>query len=309
MKNSILLLTLAVLSFWLIGCSSESSDGNGSSDSLNTVDRDSIERLIEQTDSAVAEKLKNRLHVSQDSLVRFFEKYGVTGAFAMFDPQEGVYYYHNVERTSEPLIPASTFKIMHAMIALETGALADTSQVFKWDGKDRGMEAWNKDQTLRSAIKNSVVWVFQGLAKSIGAKRMQHYMNLAEYGNKDIGGNLDSFWLDGDLRISMQEQVAFLRALYREELPFSKKTMQTVKSMLVYADQSTYTITAKTGWAKIADPNPDLGWFVGYLTTKPIEQEVPKGYYFATIVDINKPEDAKAREAITLDILKHVGLM
>lgn len=44
------------------------------------------------------------------------------------------------------------------------------------------------------------------LARRIGPVRMQHYVDAAEYGNRDLSGGLDQFWLTGNLRISPREQ-------------------------------------------------------------------------------------------------------
>ena len=51
-------------------------------------------------------------------------------------------------------LPASTFKIPHALIALETGVVADVDkEVIRWDGVPREIEEWNRDHTLRSAMR------------------------------------------------------------------------------------------------------------------------------------------------------------
>lgn len=42
-------------------------------------------------------------------------------------------------------IPASTFKIPHTLIALETGVI-DSSTIFEWDSLSRSYEPWNHDQ-------------------------------------------------------------------------------------------------------------------------------------------------------------------
>src|SRR6187455_3197437 len=70
-------------------------------------------------------------------------------------------------------IPCSTFKIPHAIIALETGVLADASHVERWDGTEQPMDAWERDHDLGSAIRNSVVWYFRRTAAAIGPDRMR----------------------------------------------------------------------------------------------------------------------------------------
>src|SRR5258708_36755126 len=100
------------------------------------------------------------------------------------------------------MLPASTFKIPNPLIALETAVVADPDKdVFKWDGVTRPVEGWNHDHTLRSAIAASAVPVYQEIARRIGAERMQKYVDLFEYGNRDIGGRIDQFGLPVKLAI------------------------------------------------------------------------------------------------------------
>src|SRR5579872_3924823 len=71
-------------------------------------------------------------------------------------------------------LPASTFKVPHALVALQT-KVVDASTVIKWDGKKRDYDVWNRDQTLESAIRMSAVWVFQQFAAKIGRERELEY--------------------------------------------------------------------------------------------------------------------------------------
>ncbi len=61
---------------------------------------------------------------------------------------------------------------------------------------------------------------------------MQQFIDAVGYGNGNISGGIDEFWLTGDLRISPREQVDFLVRLYRGALPFSPTTMAMVKEMM-----------------------------------------------------------------------------
>ncbi len=98
--------------------------------------------------------------------------------------------------------------------------MRDEFQVFPRDGEKRWLDAWNRDQDLRSSMRNSVVWVYEGFARAIGAEREAEFLQRLRYGNMDISGGLATFWLDESLKISAHEQVAFLRGLSRNELPF-----------------------------------------------------------------------------------------
>ena len=46
-----------------------------------------------------------------------------------------------------------------------------SSQVIRWDGVKRDFDGWNQDQTLRSSMRHSTVWVYQQFAREIGEVR------------------------------------------------------------------------------------------------------------------------------------------
>jgi beta-lactamase class D len=134
------------------------------------------------------------------------------------------------ERTS----PNSTFKIPHALIALDTGVVTDVDAMVQWDGKPRWIDAWNRDASLRTAIYESVVWFFQGTARAIGRERMREYLEAFEYGNAAVDGPIDMFWLDdGSLRISPEESLRFMARLYRDELPRAREHLPRLRELLV----------------------------------------------------------------------------
>src|SRR5690606_26270393 len=127
-------------------------------------------------------------------------------------------------------LPASTFKIPNSLIALETGIASGADFALAWDSTAVPPQPWWPDawrqpeQTLRSAFQHSVVWYYQELARRIGEERMATYVAQFDYGNHDIGGGIDQFWLDGALRISPMEQVAFLQRFYQGDLGISDST-------------------------------------------------------------------------------------
>jgi beta-lactamase class D len=84
---------------------------------------------------------------------------------------------------------------------------------------------------------------------------------LKDYGTMIRPGKIDNFWLDGSLVISANQQVKFLEKLYNKTLPFSSKTMDTVKSIMLYEENPNYKIYAKTG---LSDTD-NIGWFVGWV--------------------------------------------
>jgi len=232
------------------------------------------------------------------------EKYfqGFTGGFVLYDLKTDQYIRYQPERTAERLLPASTFKIMNALIGLDTGIIPDENFVIKWDGTHYDDPTWNQDQTLKSAIQNSVVWYFQDLARRVGKEKIQTYVNAVDYGNKDLSGQVDSFWLRGGLRISSDEQVEFLKQLYLGRLPFSQRAMKIVKKILVMEKDGVYTLSGKTGSGLMGARY--IGRFVGYV------EEKGDVYFFATNIESPRSiaSGVKAQE-ITHNILQSLSLL
>jgi beta-lactamase class D len=94
-----------------------------------------------------------------------------TGTFKLHDLAKGTYTVYNPDPEGQRYAPASTFKVLHSLIALQTGVVPDAQATRRWDGTVYPIPAWNKDQTLSSAVKDSVIWYFQDLAREIGRDR------------------------------------------------------------------------------------------------------------------------------------------
>lgn len=88
---------------------------------------------------------------------RFFAKAEAQGTIVVLDNRHGkeVTFVYDTERAGRRYSPASTFKIPHSLFALDAGILRDEFQVIPWDGITRSTAAWNEDQNLRSAMRNS----------------------------------------------------------------------------------------------------------------------------------------------------------
>ena len=215
---------------------------------------------------AVAKVSSQRSEVRDGLAKRFFDV-GTVGTFVGYKVDDYLIIASDKDRSgTRAMLPASTFKIPNSLIALETGVVADPDKdIFKWDGVTRSIEAWNKDHTLRSAIAASAVPVYQEIARRIGAERMQKYVDLFEYGNRDIGGGIDQFWLTGNLRIDPMQQVDFVDRLRRGVLPVSKRSQDLVRDILPVTKVGDAIIRAKSGLLGAEIGKPSLGWMVGWV--------------------------------------------
>jgi beta-lactamase class D len=238
----------------------------------------------------------------RDSLARHFSDDGTAGTFVGYKTDDYLIVASDKDRSGEAKLPASTFKIANSVIALETGVVGDPDKdVFKWDGIKRDIEAWNRDHTLRSAIAASAVPVYQEIARRIGAERMQKYVDLLDYGNHNIGGGIDQFWLTGDMRIDPVQQIDFVDRLRRGTLPVSKRTQDLVRDILPVTKVGDAVIRAKTGLLGAEIGKPSLGWVVGWAE-KGSEQTV-----FAMNIDCREPRHIASRMVITQQCLSDIG--
>ena len=227
------------------------------------------------------------LVMADTSISKLYERDNVKGTIIISSLDAKVQYIHNETRVNERFSPASTFKILNTLIALEENII-DENQTIQWDKKTRDYASWNRDQTLKSAFKVSCVWCYQKFAKQIGNKHYLDYLKSAAYGNKKTGVDLSRFWLDGDLKISAKEQISFLRKIYLEELDFKSKNMNLLKKIMIEKKSSNYSLFAKTGWSD------KVGWYVGYIEVK------GKIWLFASNLEVNSKEDLKLRKKLLL---------
>ena len=239
--------------------------------------------------------------ISTDSIQTFFTTKNITGCFVLYDLKNDHFSIYNEKRANTGFRPASTFKIPNSMFALETGVVKDEEQMFKWDGKKKFLKIWEQDHNLRSGIKNSVVWLYQKIARDIGEEQMQQLVNSIEYGNQNIGGGIDRFWLDGDIQITALQQIELLKKIHLETLPFSKRTMTIFKDIMTLEKTDDYIYRGKTGWDSASTPN--VGWFVGYV------ERDDNAYFFVNNMEFSDRKMGKERKGIAEEILKQLELI
>lgn len=224
-------------------------------------------------------------------LKKIFQKYEVDGTIVIESLNEKKVYIFNENRAKRFFSPASTFKIPNSLIALNE-RVVDKNSVIVWDKKVREYESWNTNQTLKSAFKNSCVWCYKEFALKIGFEKYKKYLEILDYGDKNIGADISDFWLDESLKINAFGEVEFLKKLYKNELPFKKEDIEVLKDIMLDEIGFEYKIFAKTGW------EGKYGWYVGYVETK------NNVWFFATNIDTKTKDDLAKRKAITLEALK-----
>ena len=239
---------------------------------------------------------------NDESLKKYFDENKVDGCFTLLNNQDGKVTVYNMKYDTMRFSPASTFKIFNSLVGLQTGVITDEKMVIKWDGIKRWNEDWNKDMNMTEAFKVSCVPWYQEVARRIGKDTMQQWIDSLGYGNKNISGPIDSFWLNNTLKISPDEQLGFVKKLYFDQLPFRKSVQQLVRDAMLQENNTAYQLSYKTGWGFGEDGNA-IGWMTGWI------EENKHVYFFVTFVKapVKDIDMQTVRMNITKGILKQLG--
>lgn len=228
------------------------------------------------------------------------------GTLVVLDARTGREARHDPERSRRRMSPFSTFKIVNSLIALENGVAPGTDFRMRWDSirdpRETSFDDWYRDHDMRSAMRNSVVWYYRELARRTGTERMGAELARIGYGNADVSGGVDRFWLGSSLQVSAEEQVDFLRRFHSGELGFSPRTTRAVKDILVLEDTPEYRLSGKTGGGYV--DGGALGWLVGYV------ERGGEVYFFAINVDGKDFSSiADRRHAVARAALRRLGVL
>jgi beta-lactamase class D len=204
----------------------------------------------------------------------FFEKEfdGKKGCFVLLNAKtKAIEDRFGGEQCAARLAPLSTFKTPLALMAFESGYFKSIDQVVKWDGKDEGSSKWNRDQTPKTFIENSVIWVSRKIVDHLGPDKVRKYLKEFSYGNMSVDGDFHNFWLtSGSLKISAAEQAEFLAKLWTGQLPVAARSRTQVREILRSDSVRVANVFGKTGSGCLEDvcdgpKAKHYGWFSGVI--------------------------------------------
>jgi bla regulator protein blaR1 len=238
-------------------------------------------------------------NISYEDLGNYFE--GYDGSFVLYDKEADQYLIHNKKQSTLRVSPNSTYKIYSALFGLESGTITVENSSAKWNGLTYPIESWNADQDLASAMRNSVTWYFQMLDKQMQPGTIQTFLDQINYGNRDLSGGIEEYWLESSLKISPVEQVQLLKNFYTNQFGYKENNIQAVKDAIKLERKEGALLSGKTGTGTVNGKNIN-GWFIGYV------ESGQDTYFFATnIQNDNNSSGSKAAE-ITLSILEQKGI-
>lgn len=236
--------------------------------------------------------------VVRDDLVALFRAEGVEGTMVVVDAASGQETVIGA-RADERRVPASTYKIVNSLIALETGVVRDENEILPFGGGPQPYPTWAKDQSMREAIAVSAVPIYQEVARRIGLERQREWLARLDYGNRDPGTVVDRFWLDGPLAISPAEQARFAAKLARGQLPMSARAQAIVRDILRIEASDGRSLHAKTGVC--ASCRPMVGWWTGWV------ERSARATAFSLALDMGSIADAPKRLTIGRAVLAALG--
>ena len=117
-----------------------------------------------------------------------FAECHLDGSTTIYDYTRQNWIFTDEADSEKATLPASTFKIINSLIALETGVIRGENDIIKWIGKvDTALYGYRpeiyRNMTVQEAFRESAGWVYIELAKKIGRDRYRSYLNQCHYGN------------------------------------------------------------------------------------------------------------------------------
>ena len=242
---------------------------------------------------------KNIKRISNLELSNAF--HGYEGSFVLYNSRENSWSVYDPDNARKRISPNSTYKIYDALLGLESGVISPESSVISWNGEACPFEAWEGDQDLNSAIKNSVNWYFQSIDSQLGSDSIKSFLHTIQYGNQQTGSDMDLYWTDSSLKISPLEQVELLKKFNENEFHFSPDNISAVKKALQLSSSDAGKFFGKTGTGRI--DNRDVnGWFVGYVETS------DNTYYFSVNIKADSNASGSAAAKIAMSVLSDLEI-
>ncbi|MFQ6864674.1 BlaR1 family beta-lactam sensor/signal transducer [Blautia sp.] len=242
---------------------------------------------------------KNIKRISNLKLSNAF--HGYEGSFVLYNSRENSWSVYDPDNARKRISPNSTYKIYDALLGLESGVISPESSVISWNGEACPFEAWEGDQDLNSAIKNSVNWYFQSIDSQLGSDSIKSFLHTIQYGNQQTGSDMDLYWTDSSLKISPLEQVELLKKFNENEFHFSPDNISAVKKALQLSSSDAGNFFGKTGTGRI--DNRDVnGWFVGYVETS------DNTYYFSVNIKADSNASGSAAAKIAMSVLSDLEM-
>lgn len=220
-----------------------------------------------------------------NSLKQYFDAEGVEGTFTIFNNQRGDVTVYNMQMDTSRMTPGSIFKVAETLIGIESSRIIDENSKIKEADPDIA------DITLKTAFDQNNNAYFEDLAGNIGIDTMKYWIDSLHYGNMAVS-KITSFWQDGELKISSDEQLGLITRLYFDKLPFQKYAQQTVRDLMLKEDNTLYKFSYTRGTSREDDKS--IGWSIGWI------EENRHVYLFSCAIQAKEEDPDPGKTAFTI---------
>lgn len=238
----------------------------------------------------------NKAKINND-LKKYFDSAQVEGSFSFLNNQMGDITVYNMQLDTQRFSPVTSFKIPITLIGVQTGKITSENNIqIKTDSNQ------NKTVTLKEIFSSASPEYLQSLARQTGKDTMKLWIDSLGYGNKNMEGAVDSFWLNNQLKISPDEQLGLMSKLYFDQLPFQKYAQQMTRDAMLQEDNTLYRLSYTIGTGR-DEKNDQIGWVTGWI------EENQHVYFFVTFIrSADKNKDMKQTGInISKEILTSMG--
>lgn len=232
-----------------------------------------------------------------NSLKKYFDSAQVEGTFALMNNQRGDITIYNMELDTSRVTPGSGFKIMATLTGVQLGVITGKDMKLSMDSTS------NSDSvSLNQAFHEDNIPYFQKISRRVGKDQLKQWMDSVQYGNQQMEGAVDSFWLNGSLKISPDEQLGLMFRLYFDKLPFQNYAQGVLRSAMLQKENTLYKLHYAASTGTDASGRP-LGWASGWV------EENRHVYFFVTLVKSKNDRDDLGKTAadIAVAILRDKG--
>jgi beta-lactamase class D len=223
----------------------------------------------------------------------YFDTEGFRGCVIIDYPNSNQTLYLNRKRCYRKYSPAETFDILNSLIALQAKAIKTVNNdTLIWPKMKLENTLWNKDQNMISAYKNSCPWFYKEMARIVGGKNMTCLIDSIDcYGTMNRVGDVETFWTDGSFEISADQQIEFLKRLYKEDLPFEKNHIKDIKKIMIDYKDNIRVLRVKSG---VSFSNKVV-WYIGWIEYKSVPCFFALNLSFSNQADSEKARLAAKR--------------
>src|SRR5262245_18667280 len=141
----------------------------------------------------------------------------------------------------------------------------------------------------------------RSLRVASGSNAIASGLARLDFGNRQTGTIVDTFWLDGPLEISAVEEARFVARLAQQKLDASVRSQSIARDIIRLESGDGRVLYGKTGWRFSSAPN--LGWWTGWV------EQNGKISAFSLNIDMPAATDAPKRVAIGKTMLSKLGVL